>query len=136
MSQSEALEIASAKLPGYEMTSVSVPDAETKTSAYSVWLSPGSGIDPTAHAPWAGTTEVAVDRYSGLGRGHVGRPGPRGRPVGLGGLAVLRPCRLLHGRPAEDALDHPGLTPLLLAVTGITTWLMRRRKRRAKAVPA
>jgi uncharacterized iron-regulated membrane protein len=25
-----------------------------------------------------------------------------------------------------------GLTPLLLAVTGMTTWLLRRRKRRAK----
>jgi len=41
------------------------------------------------------------------------------------------------GTPVNGALRSPwvlfGLSPLLLAVTGMTTWLLRRRKRRAKA---
>lgn len=128
----QAREIAQRKLPDYRFVSVSVPDAKEKTSAYSVWFVPRNGIDPTAHALWPGTTEVAVDRYSGAAKITYGSPD---RPL----THQLWQDWQFYGHAGYFMGAWPrllwvviGLAPLLLAVTGVTTWLIRRRKRRGK----
>jgi uncharacterized iron-regulated membrane protein len=130
--QRQARQIAERTLPDYRIVSVSVPDPREKTSAYSIYMSPRAGIDPTAHASWSGTTEVGVDRYSG--RAAVAYGGP-GRPISQ----QLWEDWQFYGHAGYFFGPWPrtlwlvlGLTPLLLAVTGVTTWLIRRRKRRAK----
>jgi uncharacterized iron-regulated membrane protein len=133
VSVARAERIARDMVPSGRLSSVSVPDPETKDSAYSIWFS--EGTDPYQYGPWRGDVEVSVDRYSGRARITYGDP------------SVDRPASetlweswnfpIHAGTPISGALRTPwllfGLAPLLLAITGSTTWLMRRRKRRAKA---
>jgi uncharacterized iron-regulated membrane protein len=112
-----------------------VPDPDTKESAYSVWLS--EGTDPHQYASWRGDVEVGIDRYSGRAKITYGDPAVD-RPLSQS-LWESWNFPIHAGTPIKGALRTPwvlfGLAPLLLAVTGMTTWLMRRRKSRA-ATPA
>lgn len=132
VTMAEAERIARDAVPTGRLSSVSVPDPDTKESAYSVWFS--EGTDPYTYGAWRGDVEVAVDRYSGRAK------------ITYGGPSVDRPVSQtlweswnfpIHaGTPINGTLRSPwvlfGLVPLLLAVTGMTTWLIRRRKRHAK----
>ena len=130
--QREARAIAQRTLPRHRITSVSVPDHKEKTSAYSVWMSPRDGIDASAHASWSGTSEVAVDRYSGRARVTWGEPGrPRAQQLWQDWQFYGHAGYFFGPWPRALWLVL-GLAPLLLAVTGLTTWLLRRRKRRAR----
>jgi len=127
-----ARQIAQAAAPGARLVSVSLPDRAEKTSAYSVWLARGN--DPYDHGPWAGNVQVAVDRYSGRSQVTFG---DHSQPRPLSGVLWEEWNFPLHaGTPVNGwwriAWIAFGLAPLVLAVTGVMTWLTRRRKRRRK----
>jgi uncharacterized iron-regulated membrane protein len=132
VSMARAERIARAMVPSGRLSSVSVPDTETKDSAYSIWFS--EATDPYQYASFRGDIEVGVDRYSARAKITYGDPSVD-RPVSQS-LWEFWNFPIHAGTPINGALRTPwllfGLAPLLLAITGMTTWLMRRRKRRAK----
>ena len=128
----EAEQIALKAVPGSKPSSVSVPDLETKDSAYFVYVR--SGSDPWDHGTWPGNVGVGVDRYSGETKlVYDNRNGPVAQvwedwsyPVHAG---------YFMGWGYRTVWFVFGLLPLALAITGVTTWWMRRRKRRRKRRP-
>lgn len=139
VSMDQAVAIAERTLPGRGVVATSVPDMKVADSAYSIWLQ--DGVDPYAYGSYPGDAQVSVDRYSGKAAVTYGDPGTDpalsavlmdewGYPIHAG-LPVNGWWRLLW--------LVLGLTPLLLAITGVTTWVMRRRmgrRRRRQTSPA
>jgi uncharacterized iron-regulated membrane protein len=133
----EAAAIGERAVPDSRLVSVSVPDPQDKASFYSVWVANGS--DPYEYSLWPGGVEIRVDRYSGRAKPGYGDP-TDDQPVSQ---TIWEEWNFaLHaGVPFNPGWRSAwlvfGLAPLLLAITGITTWLIRRRgrrrKRRAKA---
>ncbi len=130
VSMAEARAIVAETVPGARMTSISVPDRSDPESAYHVWVQ--DGIDPYAYGNWSGDLEITVDRYSGEARVTYGE----------GGAPFSRVLWEEWNYPFHAGIPFNGwwrtiwlfvgLTPLLLAVTGITTWVTRRRMRGRK----
>lgn len=125
-----AVAAAHAMFPDDAIASVDVPAADDPTGVYHLWL--GAGFDPYAKAEYPGDRGVVVDRHTGE-------------------------ATVVYGNPEEswaqsiwDSWSYPvhsgyvvngwwrllwlvlGLSPLLLAVTGISTWLVRRRTKKAR----
>jgi uncharacterized iron-regulated membrane protein len=131
----EAKAIAQRALPGRDVTSVSVPDRSDPASAYNVWMQ--DGIDPYEHGGYPGDALVSVDRYSGEAAVTYGDP-PDGRR--LSQVLMDDWNYPIHAGVPVNGWWRTfwlvfGLTPLLLAVTGVVTWLMRRRRgRRGRGV--
>ncbi|HEV7808588.1 MAG TPA: PepSY-associated TM helix domain-containing protein [Solirubrobacteraceae bacterium] len=132
VSMSQAERIARELVPSGRLSSVTLPEADKKESAYTIRFS--EGVDPRQYDAHRGDVRVAVDQYSGRAEITDGDPSVK-RPVSQ---VVWESWDFpIHtGTPVNGALRTPwvlfGLAPLLLAVTGMTTWLLRRRKRRAK----
>jgi uncharacterized iron-regulated membrane protein len=127
----EAAAIARRTVPDGRLVSVSVPDAKEKTSAYNVYLARGS--DPYDHGVYPGNVGVGIDRYSGTAA--ITYPSQANPP--LSNQIADDWFYPLHAGTFENGWWRTlwllfGVTPLLLAVTGVVTWLIRRRKRRRK----
>ena len=123
--------IASRTVPEGELMSVNVPDTKAKDSTYYAWLAVGN--DPYDHGEFPGNVGVAIDRYSG--KATVTYPTQEDPP--LSAQIVDDWFYPLHAGTFMNGWWRIvwlilGLTPLLLAVTGVTTWLIRRGKRRRK----
>jgi len=128
----QAQNAALAAVPGAELTSITLPGRDDRKGYYDVWLT--DGYDSFRASEWPGDAEVAVDRWSG--RTQIMWSGPEAeRPASQvlwedwsypihAGLAV--------GWLPRGVWLAFGLVPLMLAVTGVTVWWIRRRKRRAK----
>jgi uncharacterized iron-regulated membrane protein len=130
VSMAEARAIAAETVPGARLTSISVPDRSDPGSAYHVWVQ--RGVDPWAHGTWPGNVEVTVDRYTGRAEVTYGQEGqPLSRQVWDDWNYPVHAGVAFNGWWRTIWL-LVGLTPLLLAVTGITTWVMRRRMRGRK----
>lgn len=124
--------VASARtmFPEDKVVSVDVPAADDPTAVYYLWL--GAGFDPYGKMEYPGDRGVVVDRHTGK-------------------------ATVVYGNPAEstaqsfwDSWNYPvhsgyivngwwrliwlalGLSPLLLAVTGVSTWLVRRKARKTR----
>jgi hypothetical protein len=110
---SQAQRIAHDLVPSGRLTSVTLPDPSEQKSAYTVRFS--EGIDPSQYDSHRGDVRVGVDQYSGRAAITQGDP------------SVHRPL----SQVLWESWDFPIHTGT--AVTGMTTWLMRRRKRRARA---
>lgn len=126
----EAVQAALAGHPGARPVSVSVLPPDDPTASYSVWLT--DGVDPYAHGEWPGDVGVSVNPYTGEA---LTTWGTSGEPV---------------AQTAWDSWSYPvhagivvngwwrslwfllALAPIVLAVTGVSTWLVRRRTRRAR----
>jgi uncharacterized iron-regulated membrane protein len=122
-----------------EPMSVDLPHADEPTSTYGVWFS--DGFDPWMHSDYAGDHLVSVDRHDAA-KAQVTYGGPT-MPMAQelwedynfpahSGLIVNGWWRIIWG--------VLGLVPLLLAVTGLSTWLwtrgVRNRRRRREAADA
>ncbi|MGL5857203.1 MAG: PepSY-associated TM helix domain-containing protein [Angustibacter sp.] len=116
-------------------TGFDLPIADDPTSTYTVWFA--DGFDPYGQSEYAGDLGVGVDRTTGASEITYGGPG---RPVTQQaweewnfpvhtGYVVGSWWRLVWA--------VFGLVPLLLAITGMSTWLYRRRTRtRRRALDA
>jgi hypothetical protein len=122
-----------------EPMSLDLPHADEPTSTYGVWFS--DGFDPWMHSDYAGDHLVSVDRHDAA-KAQVTYGGPT-MPMAQelwedynfpahSGLIVNGWWRIIWG--------VLGLVPLLLAVTGLSTWLwtrgVRKRRRRREAADA
>ena len=126
----EAAAIARRTVPDGRLVSVSVP-GEEKTSTYFAYLARGN--DSYDHGVWPGNVGVTIDRYSG--EGTVTYPSQPDPP--LSAQIADDWFYPLHAGTFIDSWWRliwlvVGLTPVVLAITGVTTWLIRRGKRRRK----
>jgi uncharacterized iron-regulated membrane protein len=130
----QAIAAARGAVPdGSRLDSVSNPERSEAGSYYELWFS--SGIDTYRYSDYPGNFGVYVDRYSGDARQFF--PNPDNATTSnefiqnwWGGLHM----GLLVGWLPRLAWVLFGLTPLLLAVTGVVTWVIRRR--RGRGAPA
>jgi uncharacterized iron-regulated membrane protein len=131
VSMDEAGAIARRTVPDGRLVSISVPDMKAKDSSYFSWLAVGN--DPYDHGIYPGNVGVAIDRYSG--KATVTYPTQADPP--LSAQIVDDWFYPLHAGTFVNGWWRVvwlvlGVTPVLLAVTGLTTWLIRRRKGRRK----
>ena len=114
--------------PAGRPVSVSMPPPDDAVALYNVWLS--EGTDPYAHGEWPGNVDVAVNPYTAEVLTTYGRAG---EPVAQtlweswnfpvhAGVVVNGWWRLIW--------LVLGIVPLVLAWTGVSTWLIRRRSAR------
>lgn len=127
-----AIERARAAVPpGSTLDSVSKPVLSEKASYYELWWT--HGVDPYAYGNYPGNYGVYVDRYSGRAVRYWADPGNGSVTAGFwqNWTGPLHMGNAVGWIPRLGWVAF-GLTPLLLAATGVTTWLMRRRLRRRK----
>jgi uncharacterized iron-regulated membrane protein len=128
----EAIASATAAAPsGSTLEAVNNPNRGEKTSYYELWFS--HGVDPWTYGFYPGNYGVFVDRYSGRAERYW--PNPANDTVTSNfwqdWTTTLHMGNVVGWIPRLGWLAF-GLTPLLLAFTGIATWLLRRRLRRRK----
>ena len=133
ISPAEAVNAARALAPG-DLTGIVLPDADEPTSTYTVSFS--DGVDPYAHGSSPGNVRIAVDRHSG-----------KATRTDSTGKEPIAQTIWSWNFPLHSGVFMNGwwriiwlvfsLTPLALAATGLSTWLVRhknaRRKREAAA---
>lgn len=131
VSMSEAAAIVQRKVPDGRIVSMSVPDMKAKDSTFFSYLAVDN--DPYDHGVYPGNVGVTVDRYSGEATiTYPSPPNPElSQQIVDDWFYPLHAGTFVNGwwRVVWLVL---GLTPLVLAVTGVVTWLIRRRKRRRK----
>jgi uncharacterized iron-regulated membrane protein len=122
--------------PGTTLDYASLPDTSDATSTYSFWF--GKGFDQYGHGAYPGNYNVQVDRHN-AGNTHIGDYA--GAPTLSNRLLDNWGAPMFHYGQSVNAWWRLiwfgfGLTPLLLAITGVSTWLARRtvRKRRKQYV--
>ena len=130
----EAERLALASRPGSTPVSVTAPLRGDKKGYYDVWIQ--DGFDEYGYYSWPGTHEVAVDRWSG--RTQTVFPGSEDREFSR--VAWEDWNFTLHAGTPVGWLPRLawiafGLVPLLLAITGTSMWLLKRRMRRRKVTP-
>jgi uncharacterized iron-regulated membrane protein len=133
----QAAAIARKTVPDGRLVSVSVPEKGAK-STYFAYLAQGN--DPYDHGVYPGNVGVTIDRYSG--KATVTYPTQADPP--LSAQIVDDWFYPLHAGTFVNGWWRVvwlvlGATPVVLAVTGTITWLIRRGKRRRKrrrAAPA
>jgi uncharacterized iron-regulated membrane protein len=128
----EAIASATAAAPsGSTLEAVNNPNRGEKNSYYELWFS--HGYDPWTHGYYPGQYGVFVDRYSG--RAVPYWPNPENDTVTSNfwqnWTGTLHMGNVVGWIPRLGWLAF-GLAPLLLAFTGIATWLLRRRLRKRK----
>jgi uncharacterized iron-regulated membrane protein len=127
----QAAAIARRTVPEGRLVSVSVPDVKDKTSTYFAYLAVGN--DPYDHGVYPGNVGVTIDRYSG--KATVTYPGQANPPLSAqlvdDWFYPMHAGTFVNGRWRVLWLAI-GTAPVVLAATGVTTWLIRRRKRRRK----
>jgi uncharacterized iron-regulated membrane protein len=121
---------ALAVVPGGRVTSVAVPDPKDQKTYYDVWMS--HGVDPSRTGEWPGTVELAVDRKDPAHTAIVyGDNHTLPQKIWENWTYTTHYGQYLGWLPRSLWLAF-GLVPLLLAVTGISMVLIKRRKRRAR----
>ncbi len=125
---------ALALAPTAGLAAVVLPEADEPTSTYTVWLT--DGVDPYRLTDFPGDLSVAVDRRTGTATVTGGGPD---EPVSQHLWEMWN--YPVHTGYVVDGWWRSiwfvlGLAPLALAVTGVSTWLVRRRTRRNRRARA
>jgi uncharacterized iron-regulated membrane protein len=129
----QAIALGAAEVPaGSKIVSVSKPELTEKTSYYELWFT--HGVDTYEYGYYPGNYGVYVDRYSGRAEQYF--PDPAQETVTSGfwqqWMGAIHMGTVVGWIPRLGWIVF-GLAPLLLAVTGTVTWLIRRRMRKRKA---
>lgn len=126
----KAVAAAQALHPKDTLVNVDVPAKDDPTAAYTFYFS--HGFDPWAESPYPGELGTYVDRHTGVAKDYYGfldEPNAQvlwedyNYPV-HSGYVVNSWWRIIW--------LVMGLAPLLLAITGVSTWLVRRTTKKAR----
>lgn len=132
ITMSEAIDDARGAVPAdSRLVALTLPDKSEKGSAYEVWFA--HGIDTWAYGYYPGNYGVYVDRYSGQAHRYFPNPGNETvtNEFMQNWAGAIHMGTLVGWLPRTGWILF-GLTPLLLAVTGTVTWVMRRRMGKRK----
>jgi uncharacterized iron-regulated membrane protein len=134
ITEEQAIEAAQKLYPDGRIVNVDLPAKDDPTGAYLLYLS--QGYDPWANSAYPGEIGVFVDRHTGVADTYYGNPD---QPL----------AQLVY-----DDFNYPthsgyfvngwwktiwlviGLAPVLLAITGVSTWLVRRNTRKNRKAAA
>jgi uncharacterized iron-regulated membrane protein len=126
---------AAVKVHDDTVVSVDIPAEDDPAATYGIWFQ--DGIDPYGHAVYPGDYLVSVDRKTGETLTVYGEYASKSEELWSDWNFPLHSGWALNPwvRIIWVVL---GLVPLLLAVTGLSTWLFKRglRKRRARRLAA
>lgn len=125
---------ALALVPTAGLAAVVLPAADEPAATYTVWLA--DGVDPYELTDYPGDLSVAVDRRTGQATVTSGGPDePLSQHLWQMWNFPVHAGFVVNGwwRSIWFVL---GLAPLALAVTGVSTWLVRRRTRRNRRARA
>ncbi|MFN8199456.1 MAG: PepSY-associated TM helix domain-containing protein [Nakamurella multipartita] len=129
-----AANAALALVPAAGLAAVVLPDADDPTATYTVWLA--DGIDPYELTDFPGDLSVAVDRRTAQATLTSGGPDePLSQHLWQMWNFPVHAGFVVNGWWRSIWLVL-GLAPLALAVTGVSTWLVRRRTRRNRKARA
>ncbi len=126
----QAVTAATALHPEARLVNVDVPAEDDPTAAYTMYFS--RGFDPWANSEYPGELATFVDRHTGVAKDYYGFPGePASQVLWEDFNYPVHSGYVVNGwwRVLWLVL---GLSPLLLAITGVSTWLVRRRTRVAR----
>lgn len=130
----EAAVAAALKLVGERrVTALDIPSKKEKSATYGVWLA--DGFDPWRHNDYSGDLLVSVDRKSGAARVTYGGPEPRAQAL-WEDWNFMTHSGWVVGPWWRIVWLVLGLVPLVLAVTGLSTWLYKRGRRKRRAALA
>lgn len=132
VTMSEAIADARGAVPAdSRLVSVAVPERGEAGSYYEMWFA--HGVDTYAYSDYPGNYGVFVDRYSGKAHQYFPNPdNPTATNEFMQNWASAIHMGTLVGWLPRTGWIAFGLAPLLLAVTGTVTWVMRRRTGRGK----
>lgn len=132
ISMREAIVDAEKAVPaGSRLVSITNPERGEAGSYYEAWFE--HGIDTWHYSDYPGNFGVYVDRYSGRARQYFPNPAnaTTSNEFMQNWVGAIHMGTLVGWLPRLGWIAF-GLTPLLLAVTGTVTWVMRRRLRKRK----
>jgi len=130
ISVEEALAAAHAHHPNGRLVNVDIPTREDPTSSFTFYFQ--DGYDPWGESEYPGETGIYVDRHTGVARDFYGFAGRSTAEVIWEDFNFpVHTGYIVNGwwRAIWFIL---GMAPLLLAVTGVSTWLVRRKSRQAR----
>jgi len=119
---------------GADPVALNLPAEDDPAATYTVWLA--DGFDPYERTDFPGDVGVDVDRRSGAAAITFGDPA---QPLAADLWEQWKyptHAGFVVGPWWRALWFVAGLVPLLLAVTGVSTWLVRRRTRRARRTAA
>jgi uncharacterized iron-regulated membrane protein len=126
----QAVGAAKALHPDDKLVNVDVPAKDDPTAAYTMYFS--HGFDPWAESPYPGELGTYVDRHTGVAKDYYGFLGePTAQVLWEDWNYPVHSGYFVNGWWKIIWLVM-GLAPLLLAVTGVSTWLVRRKTRKAR----
>jgi uncharacterized iron-regulated membrane protein len=125
-----AVAAAQREADGGRFVGVNLPDPADAAATYLVWFS--HGVDPIRYSDYPGGLGIGVDRHSGRAEVLYGAPGRPLRQVAWGDWTTGAHFGMFMGWIPRLLWLVLGLTPLLLAITGMSTWLYKRGKKRAR----
>ena len=126
----EAVAAAQAKYPDRELLNFDMPAKDDATAAYTMYFK--DGFDPYGHSTYPGDLGVYVDRHTGVANDFYGAPGESTAQSAYDGFNYpVHSGYVVNGWWRLIWLAF-GLSPLLLAWTGVSTWLVRRSTRKAR----
>lgn len=122
---------AASVVPTGTVVAVILPAVDDPTAGYTVWVA--DGLDSYAHSNFPGNVGVAVDPYTAVATPIYGAVGGRSIAQNLWESWSFP----LHTGEALNGWWRIlwfvfGMAPIALAVTGVSTWLVRRRTRRRR----
>jgi uncharacterized iron-regulated membrane protein len=128
--EAEAVAAATALRPHDTLVNVDLPARDDPAAAYTMYFQ--SGYDPWGRTEYPGEIGVFVDRHTGVAKTYYGFDNePKAQLIWEDFNYPTHTGFIVSGwwRVLWFAL---GLAPLLLAITGVSTWLVRRRSRKAR----
>jgi uncharacterized iron-regulated membrane protein len=124
--------VASAKqlYPDAKLVNFELPAKDDATAAYTMYFA--DGFDPYGETTYPGDLGVYVDRHTGVAKGFYGTPGESvSQSLYDGWNYPVHAGYIVNGWWRLIWLVF-GLSPLLLAWTGVSTWLVRLSAKRAR----
>ena len=132
MTMDQAAAIAGKTVPDGRLVSVTRARRRTTKSTYFAYLARGN--DPYDHGVYPGNVGVTIDRYSG--KATITYPTQANPPLSARssttGSTPMHAATFVNGWWRVHLARARRSTPVVLAVTGIITWLIRRGKRKRK----
>lgn len=130
ISEAQAVAAAVTLRPHDRLVNIDLPAKGDPTAAYSLYFQ--SGYDPWGKTEYPGEIGVFVDRHTGVAKTYYGFDGnPAAQTIWEDFNYPTHTGYIVSGwwRILWFVL---GLVPLVLAATGVSTWLVRRRTKRVR----
>jgi uncharacterized iron-regulated membrane protein len=134
ISEAEAVAAARALRPDDTLVNVDLPAKDDPTGAYTMYFQ--SGYDPWGETEYPGEIGVFVDRHTGVAKVNYGFDDNSTAQILWEDFNYTTHAGFILNGWWRILWFVLGMAPLLLAITGVSTWLVRRKTRKARSKAA